>query len=202
MATAKRHNAWGGRGRPGEDDGDRDDGADDGGLGTTGGGGQRSVGGRTIAAIGCFTAASDSSLRRRFYRAIAFSILSLNEIRKVPTKSQRLRETRKIACVRTLRPSDLHLSQGILPRHRVPDRPGPVNTAYVPPPRPAAPALFALRGAVAVHRRYAPRALRPMGEPLLFCFRRPPGRASALTRVAAPLWSFVLLDGSYVELYA
>jgi len=139
------------------------------------------------------------SLRRRFYGAIAFSILSLNEIRKVPRKSQRQRETRKIACVRTLRPSHLHWGQAILPRHRVP---GPVHTAYVHAPRPAAPALFAHRGAVAVHRRYAPRALRPMGEPLLFCFRRPPVRASALTRVAALHWSFVLVDGWYVELYA
>ena len=51
VATAKRHNAWGGRGRRGEDDGGRDDGAYDGGLGTIGGGGQRSVGGRTIAEI-------------------------------------------------------------------------------------------------------------------------------------------------------
>jgi len=89
----------------------------------------------------------------------------------------------------------------ILSRRRVSDRPGPVYTAYVPAPRTAAPALLAHRGAVSVHRRYAPHAMRLVRMPLLFSFHRCSQQASALTRVTAPFCYFGLLDGC-VELCA
>ena len=88
----------------------------------------------SVQPVGCFTVASDSDRRRRFYGVIALSNLSLSEIPKAARMSNRQREPFRIACAWTPRPSHLRWRRAILPHRRVPIGPDPSTPPMYPPP--------------------------------------------------------------------
>jgi len=90
--------------------------------------------------LGCFTVASDSSCLRRFYGAIAFSNLSLNEVPSVARESNRQLEKGRIACGWTPGHSQLYSEEAISSSRRDLYR---ARATQIFGTRPAAMALFA-----------------------------------------------------------
>jgi len=82
--------------------------------------------------VGCFTVASDSRRRRRFYGVIAMSSIILSEIPNFGRKSNRQRETLRIACARTPWHSHFNRKEAILRPRPCPGGPRP-HTSTCPP---------------------------------------------------------------------
>jgi len=82
--------------------------------------------------IGCFTVASDSSRRGRFYGVIAMSSIILSEIPHFGRQSNRQRKTRTMACARTPWHSHFNSREEILRPRPCPGGPRP-HTFTCPP---------------------------------------------------------------------
>jgi len=101
--------------------------------------------------LGCFTVASDSSWRRRFCGAIAFSNLSLNKIPSVARESNRQLEEDRMACGWTPRHSQLHSEEAISSSRRDLYQ---SRSTQIFGTRPAAMALFACCRVSAIYTCY------------------------------------------------